>query len=71
MTFTHLWIFRILIRLGQGYRDDFPFISSESRAINASHAPEEIPAASFAESPDLSLETSTMSRNYSTYNVIS
>ena len=68
MSLTELWIFGILIGVGQGHGDDPTLVGPEGPPVAARHTPEEISAARLGESPDLPLDTSTVSRTDSTPN---
>jgi hypothetical protein len=68
MPFTSLGVLRILMGVGQGYRDETTLVGSESGAVYIRHAPEEISAACLGKSLDPSPDTSTMNSSSSTPN---
>ena len=61
MPLTLLWVFRIFTWVRQSYGDEVSLVSPEGGAVNASHTPEEVPAALPGEPTDLSPDTSAVS----------
>ena len=62
LSLTELWIFGILMRVGECHGDDPTLVGPEGSPVNARHTPEEVPAAGPGESPDPPSDASTANR---------